>query len=361
MLSQITPRKSQRNRLQIGLKISASVLLAALAVQAFRGGRASAQGVPATIARIEGDDLEVATMTPSGMETDAAPTIIANGSEVTLRSGHAVMTLNEGGDISVCGPARFKLLQSAGAITLALDYGRVHPMLDSADTFTIYTPTIVATPIAVASKTRDMTVGLEQGGEMCVLTKRGAMRIEPQFSDQSLIVPQGGTASFSGGQIESLGGFSACTCDFPRPGVEHGPPSPPPPSREIATLSHPLPPDLNKNGNSAPPSVSAEEPVYTVIMPPLRFDANEPVPPPDPDPETILLVREVRVRPSAVFSGHVNPAPPQIATALAAAPAPPEPDEDRHVQNKPGLMARVRNFFRTLTGWGHCAGAGCKE
>ena len=161
--------------------------------------------------------MEVVTKTPAGIETDAAPTVVASGSDVTLRSGHALLLLNAGGEISICGPAHFKLIKSSGAVTLALDYGRVHPSLESADEFTIYTPTIVATPIAIAGGPRDMTVGLEQDGEMCVLTARGAMRVEPQFSDQSLIVPQGGTVSLVGGQIESLqADASACACDFPR-------------------------------------------------------------------------------------------------------------------------------------------------
>ena len=112
--------------------------------------------------------------------------------------------LNSGGEISICGPAHFKMVKSSGALTLALDYGRVHPSLESSDAFTIYMPTMVATPIAIGGGPRDMTVGLEQGGEMCIITASGAMRVEPQFSDQSVIIPQGGTASLAEGQIVSL-------------------------------------------------------------------------------------------------------------------------------------------------------------
>ena len=121
-----------RNQLQIGLKILAAVSLAVVAVMSFRGGRISAQDMPSLVGRIEGDDVEVVTTTPAGVETNAAPTVVASGSEVTLRSGHALLLLNSGGTISVCGPAHFKIVKSANAITLALDYGRVHPELDSA-------------------------------------------------------------------------------------------------------------------------------------------------------------------------------------------------------------------------------------
>jgi hypothetical protein len=252
------------------------------------------------------------------------------------------------------------MLKSSGAVTLALDYGRVHPSLDNADTFTIYTPTIIATPIAIAGGERDMTLGLEQGGEMCVLTKTGAMRVEPQFSDQSLLVPQGGTVSMSGGQVQSLhGDVSACSCEYPRASMK--PVQPPTPPREISALHHPVEPETKKEKDSPPPPVPAEEPVYTVIMPPLTFDANSPTPPPDPDPETILLVREVRMRPSVVYRGHVNPAPPKASATTVAALTTSRPSDDRPVETQPGLVDRVRNYFHRITGWGPCAGVGCKN
>ena len=218
---------------------------------------------------------------------------------------------NAGGEISICGPAHFKLIQSSGAVTLALDYGRVHPSLESADGFTIYTPTIVATPIAISGGPRDMTLGLDQDGEMCVLTARGAMRVEPQFSDQSVIVPQGGTVNLAGGQIESLQADpSACSCDYPRAHLEAPEPAPlqhSVPLSDIGELAPPLPMQRKGTENSPPPPASPGEPVYTVLMPPLSFNANSPEPPPEPAPETILLVREVRLRPAAEFRGHAEP------------------------------------------------------
>ena len=84
-------------------------------------------------------------------------------------------------------------------------------------------------------------------------------------------------------------------------------------------------------------------------MPPLSFDAKSPEPPADPAPETIRLVREVRLRPSAEFRGHVNPAPSQEIAVYVPPPAP-IPSSDRPVQSQPGLFDRVRNFFRKLAG-----------
>ena len=361
-----------RKRVAAWILIAAASFLAVVATLTVRISHISAQDFPVVIGRIEGDDLSVVTTTPAGIETDAAPTVVASGSDVTLHSGHALLLMNVGGEISVCGPAHFKLIRASGAVTLALDYGRVHPSLDTADTFTIYTPTIVATPIAIAGGRRDMTVGLNQTGEMCILTAHGAMRVEPQFSDQSLIIPQGGTVSLSGGQIDSLqADASTCSCEFPRARREAPQIVPPPapaisqPARDVGALAPPLPPQHQRISNTPPPTAPASEPVYTVLMPPLTFDANSPQPPPEPAPETILLVRETRLRPSVEFRGHVNPAPtppPAPAAAVTRSAPLPTPSDDRPPKAPPGLLDRVRIFIRKLTnsGQGPCAGVGCE-
>jgi hypothetical protein len=342
-----------KKHLAIWTKIFAMALLATVATVFLRSARTAAQDFPVVLGRIEGDDVEVATKTPAGVETDAAPTVVASGSDVTLRSGYALLLLNSGGQVSICGPAHFKLIKSSGALTLALDYGRVHSSLESADEFKIYTPTIVATPIAISGGPRDITVGLAQDGEMCMLTAHGAMRVEPQFSEQSVIVPQGGTVSLAGGQIESLqADASACSCDYPRARMgssESARSAHSRPARDIGMLAPPAPPDRKRAGNAAPPSTPAGEPVYTVLMPPLSFDASSPEPPPDPAPETILLVREVRLRPLVEFRGHVNPTPPQAALPSAPAPATPAPSDKRPPASPPTFLDRVRTFFRRLT------------
>ena len=349
MLSPVIPG----NWLETWLKTSAFALLAVLATLPLAPARLSAQDLPVIIGRIEGDDLVVKTTTRGAVETDAAPTVVASGSDVTLRSGHALLLLDAGGEVSICGPAHFTLLKSTGAVTLALDYGRVHPSLDSPETFTIYTPMIVATPVAISGGRRDTTLGLDQNGEMCILTAHGAMRVEPQLSGQGLIVPQGGLVSLVGGQIESFrSDASSCSCDFPRASVEHGHPRPSS-SPEISALSHPPQPE-QKTPDATTPAGPVQEPVYTVLMPPLSFDASSPTPLPGPSPETILLVREVRVRPSIEFHGHVNPAPVQ-AVATAPPVSPPSTQagsasNDRAAHPPPGVLTRMRNLFRKWIG-----------
>jgi hypothetical protein len=358
----------RRHQLATGVKIFAVASLAMVATLSIRDAHISAQDFPAVIGRIEGDDLEVVTTTPSGIERDNAPTVVASSSDVTLRSGHALLLLNAGGEISICGPAHFRVIKSSGAVTLALDYGRVHPTLESSDGFSIYTPTIVATPIAISAGLRDLTVGLEQSGDMCVFTTRGAMRVETQFSDQSMIIPQGGTVSLSGGQIDSLKADpSACSCEYPRARMEPPKAEPPrqaPPPMDVGALAPPLPPQPKRTENTPPALGSSAEPVYTVLMPPLSFDANSPQPPPEPAPATILLVREVRLRPTVEFRGHVNPAP-APAVAHPAPPAAPvvaqPPSDDLPAKSPPTFLDRVKTLFHRLTSasQGPCAGAGC--
>lgn len=362
-----------------------------VAAASLRETHISAQDFPAVIGRIEGDDVEVATTTPAGVEKDAAPTVVASGSDVTLRSGHALVLLNAGGEISVCGPAHFKLIQSSGAVTLALDYGRVHPSIESSEQLTIYTPTIVATPVAIADGTRDMTLGLEQTGEMCVLTSRGAMRVEPQFTGQSMLVPQGGSVSLAGGQVSSLNtDASACSCDYPRAHLD-APSAVSPVSAseargetpaEISLLASALAPPRRKTGTVQPSAAPGKEPIYTVLMPALSFSAKSPEPPPasamTPSAETVVLVREVQLRPLYEFHGRVNPAPepaaaPPVPQASAAPPpaplnvAPagqtPASSEGQLPAPKLGLFDRVRDFFHKLTTRNDrsspCAGFGC--
>ena len=322
--------------------------------------------MPVIMGRIEGDDLAVKTTTNAGVEINAGPTVVASGSDVTVRSGHALLLFDSGGEVSICGPAHFILVKSAGAITLALDYGRIHPSLDSSATFTIYTPRVVATPVAISGARRDTTLGLDQEGEMCIFTARGAMRVEPQFGGQSLVVPQGGVVNFSDGQLDSLrNDASSCSCDFPRASMEHPRPSP---SREITVLSHPTQPN-RKKPDTATPTPHSQEPAYTVIMPPLSFDATSPAPPPapapastpGPSPDTLLLVHEIRMRPTVIFRGHVNPAPVRVVPSAPAALPPLQPVEDRRAKSEPTLMARLRYFFHKMSGQAPCVGAGCEN
>ena len=325
-----------------------------------------AQAPPETVGRIYGEDIQVHGPSSVEVEGGFSVTVLASGSTVTVRSGQARLLLAEGGEVGICGPAHFSVLKSGGAITLAIDYGRVHAKLENASPLTFYTPLIVASPVAIASGPRDVTVGLDQSGAMCVLAAHGAVRIEQQLTGQSVLLPQSGELFLSGGQIEAMRNPSgSCQCEVvvarSQPLVQTRPPQlsllasaasvrPNPPAAE----NKPATQDPQK-----PPTI--EEPVYQVLMPPLTFDAASPAPPPQPSPETILLVRQARVRPVKVFRGHVEepPAPPPVPTiAVHKAELIPIPEE-MPAKKEVSVLARIRNFFRRLTSRGPCAGAGC--
>lgn len=349
--------------MRLGPVTVASLLF--LAFLAFAPVSPTSQIQPSIVGHIEGDGVLVKTSTNGTTETDAGPTVVASGSEVTVGAGHALLTLEGGGEVSICGPAHFSMLKSGNALTLALDYGRVHPSLDSPKALTIYTPTIVATPISIGGGPRDMTLGLNHAGEMCIFAGSGAARVEQQLSGQSLIVPQNGTVSLQGGQIDSLRADpDSCSCEYSH--MQQNPPRQAAfqvQNQELSVLRQPIVPE-NKEPPVVPPPPSDQQPVYTVLMPPLTFDASTPAPPPGPSPETVLLVREVRVRPAVIFRGHVD-AETEIASVV---PVPRSPASDvklsssnRPSGSHPGLLKRFANFFRKMFGGGLCVGAGCRD
>lgn len=354
-----SPRLCSLFRRSLGVAAS----LVVCAILALTPTRATDQQA-ATIGRIEGNDIDVTGPVSVVVVNGLSTTLLASGSEVSVRSGQARVELSPGGEVGVCGPAHFSLHKSGEAITLALDFGRVHARLDAQTPFTIYTPMIVATPVAIGDSPRETTLTLDQSGEMRALATSGAVRLEQQLSAQTLLVPQGGSITMEGGQIASLlTDPAACACDIlaarattsapPVPTTSAAPPSP---AVEVSRLSKPqaAPEERAPTATSA----ASEEPIYHVLMPALTFDANSPMPPPAPDPSTILLVREVRVRPLAVFRGHINPAPLQAAEAIphpapespaAAPPAPANPHPQvRPPQAPPSFFERVKNFFRRL-------------
>lgn len=311
--------------------------------------RAAQEQAPETVGRLSGDDVAVGGAVSFATESGQSTAILASGSEITVRSGQARIQLDEGGEIDICGPAHLSLLKSGGAITLAVDYGRVHPQLNAQVTLTIYTPLIVATPVAIGRQALDVTIGLDQQGQLCALSASGAVRIEQQLTGSSLIVPEGGEMSFAGGELSAGIASGACVCQLTV--AKSSMPAP-----VLRELSIPMHPPVEPAKPSAPAATAPpEEPIYHVYMPPLTFDASAPAPPPEADPETILLVREARVRPDVVFQGRVEEAPPgaaRVTDAAMKAPAGPE-------AKKRGAWARFFGIFHRHKAGAPCVGSGC--
>ena len=304
------------------------------------------------VGRLTGDDVAVTGAVSMDVENGRSTATLASGSDVTVRSGQAKIDLVEGGDIAICGPAHFSVLKSGGAITVALDYGRLHPQLESAAPLAIYTPLIVATPVAVAQGSRDVTVGLDQTGEMCAYTSKGAVRVEQQLTGQSLLVPQGGEVDLTGGELSTLRQISgSCSCDLMVASNAS--------AQKQLEFSVPIHPSTSPAAHPAtvPPPAPSVETVYRVDMPPLIFDAKSPTPPPDPDPSTMLLVRESHVAPEVVFHGRVEAVALRVTPAQSAQTK--APASATQPQAKPSLIAR---FFGLFYHKAHpCAGSGCGD
>lgn len=315
-------------------------------------------GAPSgTVGQIEGSDISVQGPTAAGGPGESAGSgmAVANGSVVIVHAGQARLALLSGGEVDICGPAKFTLLESSGSVTIAVELGRMHVQLPASATLRLFTPTIVATPLEISGGARDITVGLDQDDSLCVLATSGAIQLEHQFSGEKLIVPQSGEFFLNAGKLlPVVGKAGSCQCT----GFMPNPLAPPPPqllehTGNVPPLTVPLPPavlagksDTAANPSAAPPSVefsvpahaneahpiapSAEKetspsapqppasaPVYTVVAPPLAFSAKDPVPPPDPPIDTFLLVREAQVQPGWEFKGHVDP--PTFADAMQRA------------------------------------------
>ncbi|HEV3254848.1 MAG TPA: hypothetical protein VG033_10590 [Candidatus Acidoferrales bacterium] len=301
-----------------------------------------AQDRLAIIGHIEGDDLSVQDSAASASPQNPGSILLTSGSIITVRSGQARVELTAGGQIGVCGAAKFTLLASNAAVTLAVSYGRVRVHLDGSTPLVLYTPTVVATPVAIADGSRDVTLGLETTGSLCVLASHGAVRLQQQFTGETLTVPQPTEMFLAGQQLKALPGGSAhCECDAlnaraaprPSPSIPATAPavvpaapaavakSAAPETRASVELSiaAPAAPHAAQTPKTPPASVPEhEETAWKVVMPTLAFDANAAAAPPDPSPAIILLVREVRIAPDWVFHGTVaSPAPRSSARSVA--------------------------------------------
>jgi len=374
------------------LRRSALVLSALVVILA--GAAASrADDTPANaVGRVRGTDISVEGGIGAGGGTTVAPEIyVSNGNVVTVHSGKARMTLFAGGKVDICGPAKFTILVSGNAITLALNFGRVRADLPAKTSLRIFTPAIVGTPIDINGGSRDVTVGLNLDDSLCVLATSGAIQLEHQFTGEKIIVPQAGEFFLNSGKLLPIAGTpGTCQCFADEPDQNTAPVIP-----EFATTAPAAaPPDsvgttpASRTDQSAaseldatpgiqysvllhaneghplaasarmenPPSVpTAFIPADGIVAPVLSFTAGAPLPPPGTPPDMILLLREARVSPEWQFSGHVDA--PEFATAMQHAlgevPRAPQQNSgsaqptshDKEKKKKGGFWAALKRAF----------------
>jgi hypothetical protein len=304
---------------------------------------------------IEGEDIAITGPMSVEVVGGQVKTILRSGSDVRVKSGRARISLVESGQISICGPAHLSVLKAGGSLTVALESGVIHVRMDREPGLTVYTPQIQAQSVAIGDEPRDLLVGFESSGVMCVRTYRGAMRLEQQLTGQSVMVPQGGDILLANGQIESLrNGAGHCSCELQ---IAMAPASAPAsvPASASARGSTPTVARADDSkteaGASSNSTASADEkpaakdePIYQVYLPPLRFDANAKVQP-EPDPRLMVIVRRVRVRPTLVFQGRVEEGPAATVAAIQPRVAP-AGAATAPVQGT--MVDRVKSFFRWL-------------
>jgi len=338
---------------------------ALLAVAVSSPPRCNAQGSPEIIGRIDGLDFSVESPPGAQPVSGELAAHLASGGRVAVRSGQARVTLQDGSEILICGAARMQFLKAQDSLTIALDYGVVRVHAEGSLPIAVYTPLVVATTVAIGGGARDATIGLDQAGKMCIRAATGAVRVQQQFGDQTLLVPQSGALTLADAQVSPiLPAASDCACNldaaklFPPhlevttgaislPGSKTG--ARPAPSGISSNTPIVPPPVANPKGSSnaeavAPPSV--EEPIYKILMPALRFDASAPDPPPDASAETFLLVRTAVVHSEVVYRGTIVPGKKKETLTVAAQANPP----NASTQGKPGFFAKIGGFFRRIFG-----------
>jgi hypothetical protein len=273
------------------------------------------QPPPGAVGEVEGNDVTVDGGTPAmmGTSTSAPKIFVSNGSVLTVHSGTAIMTLFGGGEVDICGPAKITILRSSGAITLALNFGRMRVQLPPKTSLRVFTPSVIGTPLDISGGARDVTMGLNLDDSMCVLAKSGAIQLSNQFTDQTLIVPQSGEFFLTAGQLQPVAGRpGSCQCAAVKP-------QPPPPApAEIPQFAEAKPPVSAPPAPAvvvplAGPSVAAAQLVQPAPAAPLPRHSTDHTAPATPP---VFADQQVAAVISAPPSGE--PSPPPIEYSVPA-------------------------------------------
>ena len=351
----------------------------------------------AALGQVVGGDISVIGPSNPVMNGSTPAIEFSGGSTIVVHSGKARVEFDGGGELDVCGPAKFTVLSSGEALTVALSFGRVHARFDASQPIVIYTPLLIATPMSIGDRPRDATMGLTNTGAMCVLAAHGAVRLQNQLSGETVIVPQPSEVLLQGTSLGTLPtAVGQCRCDFDDLSAKQVTPLAPAatpasaaaiaPDKSVPTLAPPSPKQLAParaatSTGSAPPEgavsqpqtfqptavknlpvqaaqspalpaaqTTATHPILKITLPPIGYDAKSATATAEPlSVATLMLAQEAVVEREWVFHGTVvAPGKEQNTTTLPAAsqsgPAsaqtptnPPQP--------KKGFWAKLHDFF----------------
>lgn len=299
----------------------AAAMLIFCAVNA--AARAQSPVTPAGIlGQVFGDDVSVigASHVISGGAGRAIE--FSSGGTIVVFSGKARVEFTGGGELDVCGPAKFTVLSSGEALTVALSFGRVRIRFDAVRPIAIYMPLVIATPIPLENNPRDATVGLTNTGTMCVLATSGAIRLQNQLSGESTIVPQPSEVFVPESSFASLPpAVGQCGCDFDEPVAQQSASQTTAPTvansipgEETATPQETSNPAALQNPPAtasvppppAPPLIVSNQRSSTATLPPIAYDAKSATETPEPiSVATLTLAQQTVVQPAWIFHGTV--------------------------------------------------------
>ena len=359
--------------------------------------RAAAQTTAPILGEIAGDDISVLGPSHIVPGNSSRAITFGGGSAVIVHAGKARVEFVGGGELEICGPAKFSVLASGEALTIALSFGRVHVKFDASRPITIYTPLIVATPMAIGDQPRDATVGLTNTGAMCVLAGRGAVQVQQQLSGETLVVPQPSEVLLQGTSLGAARATSgSCRCDFDEssaqtsvspPGIvaqaqssqklspsqtERSPQnarktSSPADSdsatspisthtqRTIAKTDGPTEQSTPRPATSALPP--ANQPIAKIDLPPIGYDATSVTANAEPlSVATLILAKEAKVEPAWILHGAV--ADPPRATQHALSNTAPKQQSSKHTAKK-SFWTKLHDLFAGSPRKTDCVGEGC--
>ena len=285
---------------------------------------AQAQTPAAVLGQVVGDDVSI--IGPSNPVTNAAApaTEFSSGSTIVVHSGKARVDFAGGGELDVCGPAKFTVLSSDQALTVALSFGRVHARFDASRPIAIYTPLIIATPLPIGDHPRDATIGLANTGAMCILAARGAVRLQNQLTGEVTIVPQPSEVALQGESFATLpAAVGQCRCEFDQPSATQRAPLPPAVSSPTpaATASEPQPQNQpNPVPVAATPALAPkQEPISSPPSPKPTPAGSIVRPQPPPSPASLAATTMPTVTIGLPSIGYDSPGVPGTAEPLSVA------------------------------------------
>lgn len=367
--------------------------------------RAAAQSAAPILGEIAGDDISVLGPSHIVQGNSSRAITFGGGSTVIVHAGKARVEFVGGGELEICGPAKFSVLASGEALTVALSFGRVHVEFDASRPITIYTPMIVATPMAIGDQPRDVTIGLMNTGAMCVLAARGAVQVQQQLSGETLVVPQPSELLL---QATSLGAARAtsgsCRCDFdessaqtsassagivaqvqttqksssgqpePSPQNAHKASSPADADSATSHISTPIQSTIAKKDEPTEQPASrsatsmlppANQPITKIDLPPIGYDATGATATAEPlSVATLMLAKEAKVEPEWIFHGTVAEPPRGTKSASikttqhAPMEIPAKQQSSKHTKKK-SFWTKLHDFFAGSPKKTDCVGEGC--